>query len=108
MQINRAMHTTSNIMENENQNESYPRNEWLFSKEQRNATPSPAQDDVKGFGTDPGERAYFASVARHDDPDDEDAEESEEELTDWGATDPLDQPGNLPDPMDPSGPGSAV
>jgi|GEM_PF-2733556 len=43
-----------------------------------------------------------------DDKDDEDADNEEDENTDWGATDPLDAPGSLADPMDPSGPGSAV
>jgi hypothetical protein len=67
---------------------------------------------VQGFGTDPGERAYLAANPNPDDSnrnnDDEDEDENEDDTTDWGNVDPLDTPGDLPDPMDPSGPGSAV
>lgn len=67
---------------------------------------------TQGFGSDTGERAYIATPQNTDkdreDDDDDDVNEDEDESSDWGNVDPLDAPGSLPDPMDPSGPGSAV
>ncbi len=97
-------------MEHSNTGNDIPGNEWLFNEEDPiNASPDRTNADTEGFGTDPGERAYFAQGSHLGDPDrDRDEETDDEELADWGNTDPLDQPGDLPDPMDPSGPGSAV
>jgi hypothetical protein len=38
----------------------------------------------------------------------ENTNEDDDEPGDWGNVDPQSHPGGLPDPMDPSGPGSAV
>lgn len=48
------------------------------------------------------------NLYRADDPKEKEDTEDDDEPSDWGETDPLDPPMSMPDPMDPSGPGSAV
>ena len=108
------MENTNNRNANKDNN---PSNEWLFAQK----TDGHAQDETdqnddvrstaaEGFGPDAGERAYLAGNHQNVNSDDDDEEEENDENadTDWGEVDPLENPGRLSDPMDPSGPGSAV
>jgi len=107
------MENTDNRNANDGNN---PNNEWLFAeKNEGNTEENTGQkEDVRavaadGFGPDAGERAYVAGNHQNGNSDDDDDDEKDENAdTDWGSVDPQENPGKLPDPMDPSGPGSAV
>lgn len=77
-------------------------NQWQHEDSYEDDAPDYLADS-SDFGLEPDER-----YASEDDPDDEyeEGDDDDEELEDWGHTDPSDTP--MPDPMDPSGPGSAV
>lgn len=81
-------------------NHSADQNQWQepSSEPQRF---SPEEDEIDYRNLD-------SRYADRNGDDEDESQNDEEDLTDWGSTDPLDAPGNLPDPMDPSGPGSAV
>jgi len=49
-----------------------------------------------------------ADASFRPDPETPGEPDPDDEPGDWGNVDPLDSPMSLPDPMDPSGPGSAV
>ena len=102
---------------NGNTQEETSRNEnWQLAENNYSEQPSADESvdlrsaEAGGYGLDANDTFY--ATTHHDDDKErdnkEDDDDNEEENTDWGTTDPLDPPGNLPDPMDPSGPGSAV
>ncbi len=73
----------------------------------------PQYDDASEMDFSSMEQQYESyRMSSDDDDDDDDKDEEEEEEVpdnDWGDVDPLDTPlRRMPDPMDPSGPGSAV
>lgn len=80
------------------------------------AADAPHADPMQYSGADPdavartNEEVDKRLYARtHDDPDEEEEEDEDDDyIGDWGHTDPAEGNSPFPDPMDPSGPGSAV
>ena len=102
-------------MENKNQRvagqNSDAQDQWLNADHQGDwqlAESSEQETDAEMLTAQSDREDKSPLYATGDDPDEEntDDEENEADAADWGNTDPLSTP--LPDPMDPSGPGSAV
>lgn len=71
----------------------------MFTMKTQHTPENPGQDPALFNGADASFRP---------DPETPETPENEDEPADWGDVDPLDPPMSIPDPMDPSGPGSAV
>jgi len=57
---------------------------------------------------EPSNESYMFYGPGDEDNNDQDSEDEETHHEDWGEVDPLQDDSPFPDPMDPSGPGSAV
>jgi type II secretory pathway pseudopilin PulG len=111
-------HTKKKTMENRNTgnaNDAYnPNSEWISDENRDSQVQGATEDQLNSLSAaedsyNASSQTRYTSDARDDDDKaDDNEEENDDDDTDWGTVDPLDAPGSLPDPMDPSGPGSAV
>lgn len=98
-----------------------PNPEWISEENRDKQVQGATEEQIESLSAaeanydNPNDERLFADASGNDgddddddDADEEDDNEKEDANDDWGTVDPLDPPGSLPDPMDPSGPGSAV
>lgn len=94
---------------NQDWNASQKEGEWQLAENDKE------ENDERFASDEDADDRFYASGGDDDDDENEDDEDvnedddaDDDEPADWGHTDPAEGHSPFPDPMDPSGPGSAV